>query len=104
MLLDEKDTQNPFHTMIRKQDSTTNLLPFRLDTQLTGWMLMNKAPLLINDFQSDKRFSSVKDVEFPIKSLLSVPMHMKGKMIGLVTVLIKRMIPVLQLMIKDCLE
>ena len=67
MLLDEKDTQNPFHTMIRKQDSTTNLLPFRLDTQLTGWMLMNKAPLLINDFQSDKRFSSVKDVDFPIK-------------------------------------
>lgn len=86
MLLDEKDTQNPFHTMIRKQDSATNLLPFRLDTQLTGWMLMNKAPLLINDFQDDKRFSSVKDVDFPIKSLLSVPMQMKGKMIGLVTV------------------
>lgn len=86
MLLDEKDTQNPFHTMIRKQDSATNLLPFRLDTQLTGWMLMNKAPLLINDFQSDKRFSSIKDVDFPIKSLLSVPMQMKGKMIGLVTV------------------
>ncbi|HKI77122.1 MAG TPA: GAF domain-containing SpoIIE family protein phosphatase [Ignavibacteriaceae bacterium] len=86
MLLDEKDTQNPFHTMIRKQDSTANLLPFRLDTQLTGWMLMNKAPLLINDFHADKRFSSVKDVDFPIKSLLSVPMQMKGKMIGLVTV------------------
>lgn len=86
MLLDEKDTQNPFHTMIRKQDSSANLLPFRLDTQLSGWMLMNKAPLLINDFQADKRFSTVKDVEFPIKSLLSVPMQMKGKMIGLVTV------------------
>jgi phosphoserine phosphatase RsbU/P len=86
MLLDEKDTQNPFHTMIRKQDSSSNLLPFRLDTQLSGWMLMNKAPLLINDFQADKRFSTVKDVEFPIKSLLSVPMQMKGKMIGLVTV------------------
>ena len=86
MLLDEKDTENPFHTMIRKQDSAANLLPFRLDTQLTGWMLMNKAPLLINDFQTDKRFSSVKEVDFPIKSLLSVPMLLKGKMIGLVTV------------------
>lgn len=90
MLMDEKDTQNPFHTMIRKQDSTTNLLPFRLDTQLTGWMIMNKAPLLINDFQSDKRFSTVKDVDFPIKSLLSVPMLLKGKMIGLVTVFNKK--------------
>ena len=90
MLLDEKDQENPFHTMIRKQDSTTNLLPFRLDTQLTGWMLMNKAPLLINDFQTDKRFSSVKDIDFPIKNLLSVPMQLKGKMIGLVTVFNKK--------------
>ena len=90
MLLDEKDQENPFHTMIRKQDSTTSLLPFRLDTQLTGWMLMNKAPLLINDFQTDKRFSSVKDIDFPIKNLLSVPMQLKGKMIGLVTVFNKK--------------
>ncbi|MCH7827701.1 MAG: hypothetical protein IIC75_07010, partial [Bacteroidetes bacterium] len=35
MLLDEKDEDKPFHTMIRKQDSSINLLPFRLDTQLT---------------------------------------------------------------------
>lgn len=90
MLLDEKDQQNPFHTMIRKQDSTTNILPFRLDTQLTGWMLMNKAPLLINDFQTDKRFIVLKETEFPIKSLLSVPMLLKGKMIGLVTIFNKQ--------------
>jgi len=91
MLLDEKDQDNPFHTMIRKQDSTTNLLPYRLDTQLTGWMLVNKNPLLINDFKSDRRFQTdPNDSDIPIKSLLSVPMQLKGKMIGLITVFNKK--------------
>ena len=91
MLLDEKDEAKPFHTMIRKQDSTINLLPYRLDTQLTGWMLVNKNPLLINDFQNDRRFQTATNgADFPIKSLLSVPMQMKGKMIGLITVFNKK--------------
>jgi len=93
MLLDEKDQQNPFHTMIRKQDSISNLLPYRLDAQLTGWMLKNKNPLMINNFESDTRFNfvskqnqSLTDKNFPVKSLLSAPMLLKGKMIGLLTV------------------
>ncbi|MCH8170692.1 MAG: SpoIIE family protein phosphatase [Bacteroidetes bacterium] len=92
MLLDEKDEEKPFHTMIRKQDSSINLLPFRLDTQLTGWMLVNQDPLLLNDFQNDRRFhtESGNGTDFPIKSLLSVPMQVKGKMIGLITVFNKK--------------
>ncbi len=90
MLLDEKDSKNPFHTMIRKQDSSTDFQPLRLDTQLTGWMLLNKAPLVINNFETDTRFTSVKYTDFPIKSLLSVPMLLKGKMLGLITVFNKR--------------
>jgi sigma-B regulation protein RsbU (phosphoserine phosphatase) len=90
MLLDEKDQNNPFHTMIRKQDSVSNILPFRLDAQLTGWMLKNKTPLLINDLKKDARFKFIVEEEFPINSLLSVPMMLKGKMIGLLTVFNKR--------------
>ena len=86
MLLDEKDIVNPFHTMIRKQDSISDLLPYRLDTQLTGWMLKNRSPLLINDFQKDDRFKFIAKKDFPVFSLLSVPMLLKGKMIGLLTV------------------
>jgi phosphoserine phosphatase RsbU/P len=86
MLLDEKDLVNPFHTMIRKQESISDLLPYRLDTQLTGWMLKNKSPLMINDFQNDDRFKFVMKKDFPINSLLSVPMMLKGKMTGLLTV------------------
>jgi len=90
MLLDEKDQDKPFHTMIRKQDTLSNILPYRLDAQLTGWMLKNKNPLLINDLSTDSRFKFMVDKNFPIHSLLSVPMMVKGKMIGLLTVFNKR--------------
>jgi sigma-B regulation protein RsbU (phosphoserine phosphatase) len=90
MLLDEKDQENPFHTIVRKQDTIRDVLPFRLDTQLTGWMIKNKAPLLINDFKTDSRFSWLTDRELPVHSLLSVPMMLKGRMIGVVTVFNKR--------------
>ncbi len=90
MLLDEKDENKPFHTMIRKQDSITNLLPYRMDAQLTGWMLKNKNPLIVNDLGSDPRFKFMVDEKFPIHSLLSVPMIVKGKMVGVLTVFNKR--------------
>jgi len=90
MLLDEKDLSKPFHTMIRKQDSLSNILPYRMDAQLTGWMLKNKNPLIVNDLASDPRFKFMVDKNFPIRSLLSVPMMVKGKMIGLLTVFNKK--------------
>ena len=90
MLLNEQDQEKPFRTMIRKQDSVSNYLPYRLDAQLTGWMLKNKTPLLINDLEKDSRFNFMVNNEFPIHSLLSVPMNVKGKMIGLLTVFNKK--------------
>ncbi len=86
MLLDEKDRENPFRTMVRKQDTVANVLPYRLDTQITGWMIKNKAPLLINDFRNDDRFNWLAQKDVSVRSLLSVPMLLKGKMIGLIGV------------------
>ena len=86
MLLNENDMINPFHTMIRKQETINNVLPFRLDNQLTGWMLKNKSPLLVNNFKDDYRFKFNVEKEFPVTTLLSVPMLLKNKMIGLLTV------------------
>jgi sigma-B regulation protein RsbU (phosphoserine phosphatase) len=90
MLLDEKDNQNPFRTMVRKQDTVADILPYRLDTQLTGWMLKHQTPLLVNNFHNDERFKGISETESHIRSLLSVPMLLKGKMIGLLTVFNKR--------------
>lgn len=90
MLLDKQDADKPFQTMIRKQDSSPNILPYRFDSQITGWMLKNKSPLLINNLKSDKRFKFTDEADIPVKTLLSVPMSLKGKMIGLLTVFNKK--------------
>ncbi|MBT8380873.1 MAG: SpoIIE family protein phosphatase [Ignavibacteriaceae bacterium] len=90
MLLEEQDTEKPFQTMIRKQEVSANILPYRFDAQLTGWMLKYKAPLLVNDIKSDDRFKYIDDIDLPFNTLLSVPISLKGSMIGLLTVVNKK--------------
>jgi sigma-B regulation protein RsbU (phosphoserine phosphatase) len=90
LLLDEKVEEKPFQTMIRGWDTNADALPYRLDTQLTGWMLKNKAPLLINDFEKDNRFQTVSEKTSLVHSLLSVPLLAKNRMIGLLTVFNKK--------------
>jgi sigma-B regulation protein RsbU (phosphoserine phosphatase) len=90
MLLDEQKQENPFQTMVRRADSSNEILPFRLNTQLTGWMLKHQKPLLVNDFQNDDRFKGLAGVDFSIRSLLSVPLISKGRMIGIINVFNKK--------------
>jgi serine phosphatase RsbU (regulator of sigma subunit) len=89
-LLDEEVKENPFRTMVRSQDSMAEVLPYRLDTQLTGWMLNNRKPLLVDDFKTDTRFRAVPGELSQIHSLLSVPLLSKNRMIGLITVFNKK--------------
>jgi len=90
MLLEERDTQHPFRTMVRKADTMATVLPYRLGSQLTGWMLKNKKPLLSNDLDQDDRFQLRENEDLPIRSLLSVPLLLQGRMIGLLTVFNKK--------------
>ncbi len=84
MLLNTKGDGTLFKTMIRKGDSRSDMLPYRLDAQLSGWMLKNKKSLIINDFANDKQFMKRGSEAFKIKSLACVPLIAKGNMIGLI--------------------
>ena len=90
LLLEEQKTEKPFQTLCRIGDVSSLRLPYRLDDQLSGWMLKNRAPLLINDMSSDRRFSTGEGDLFPVHSLLCVPMVCKGKMTGLLVVFNKK--------------
>jgi len=90
MLLDESDKEKPLHTMIREQQSSLDLLPYRFDAQLTGWMLKNQEPLLVNNLKEDERFKDLIDKTTPFESFLSVPLRVKNKMRGILTVFNKR--------------
>ncbi|MBN1896031.1 SpoIIE family protein phosphatase [bacterium] len=90
MLLEPGQSANPLRTMVRKAETRSDTGPYRLDSQLTGWMLNNQKPLLINDLKNDERFCTDRDAACPYCSLLSVPLLSKGRMIGLLTVFNKK--------------
>ena len=86
MLLRNEEDSDPFRTMARKAYSGSDVVPYRFGQQLTGWMLKNQKPLLVNDLARDSRFHGLAGEDFPMRSLLSVPLRAKGKMVGLLNV------------------
>ena len=89
-LLAKEEEEEKFFTMIRRQDLTHQRLPIHLDDQITGWMLRKQEPLLSNDVLEDTRFVLTKNVGTSIKSMLCVPLIVKGKLIGYLAVFNKK--------------
>lgn len=74
---------DPTKTLVRVMRPGQDGLPMRLGIQLTGWMHKNRRPLVINDLATDERFGGSDVQNLPIKSLLSVPLELKGRLIGI---------------------
>ena len=85
-----EDQSEPLKTLVRVMDKKFDNIPYRLGMSLTGWMLKNQKPLLINDITTDARFSGISLETGDIKSILSVPLKVKNKMIGHISVFNKR--------------
>ncbi len=88
-LLNLEDMMAPLNTMVRNYDSSHDMIAFRLNNQITGWMLHNKKPLVCNDLKSDNRFH-ITESELAYNSLLAVPLSLKGKMTGLIALFNKK--------------
>lgn len=88
----EENEQNssPLKTMIRKVDVLSAMGPYRLNAHLTDWMIKNQKPLLSNDLVLDERFQDVPVSDLNIRSLLSVPLVLNGRMIGLINLFNKK--------------
>lgn len=89
-LLDEQENSDPFKTMIRKVDVSKPIGRYRLDDHLSGWMLKNRKPLVINDVSTDGMLRGVQLTNEAIQSILSVPLMCKGKLIGILNVFNKK--------------
>lgn len=89
-LVDESEGQDPFKTLIRKANNTSFEGRFRLDEELSGWMMHNRKPLLINNFDENTTFTGSHSKVKRIESLLSVPLQCKGKFIGILNLFNKK--------------
>ena len=88
LLFDRLEQGASLKTRKIDQDDS-QIIPMRLGDQITGWMLKNRKPLVINDFESETRFRSAS-AGSDIQSLLCVPMMLKGRLIGVVNVFNKQ--------------
>jgi sigma-B regulation protein RsbU (phosphoserine phosphatase) len=85
-LLENGAQDSQFKTIMRQADQSSGYMPFHLDTQITGWMMKNKKPLIVDDLDNDDRFRTLESEENPIRTLLSVPLILKGRIIGALNV------------------
>ncbi|MCY4189084.1 MAG: GAF domain-containing protein, partial [Bryobacterales bacterium] len=90
LLFDRLEQGASLKTVVRKiEQDDSRVIPMRLGDQITGWMLKNRRPLVINDFESETRFRGTSGSSH-VQSLLCVPMLLKGRLIGVVNVFNKQ--------------
>jgi sigma-B regulation protein RsbU (phosphoserine phosphatase) len=83
-LVDESPA-SAMQTLVRTVDGRNAGKQFHIDQQLLGWMQLHKQALLINAPATDERFKGVQ-WDSSIRSVLSVPLIVKSKVRGLLTV------------------
>ncbi|MDZ7692841.1 MAG: GAF domain-containing SpoIIE family protein phosphatase [Balneolaceae bacterium] len=79
-----------FQTMIRRQDSSSEKVPIKLDSRLTGWMLKKQTILLSNNIREDDRFNFLDESSYSFRSILCAPLLVKGNLIGYLAVFNKK--------------
>jgi Nif-specific regulatory protein len=59
---------------------------------IAGWVAEKNRSLIVNDVDSDSRFSSdiSKKVDYPTRSILAVPMRIKDRCVGVIEILNKK--------------
>ena len=83
--------ERPLQTLIRQRsDDLSGLRDYRLDAEITGWVLKNKQALKIDDLANDRRFNISVKTKPDIHSLLCVPIWLQAKLLGILTVVNKR--------------
>jgi Nif-specific regulatory protein len=73
-------------TLLRGVPPQNHSLSHMIDSHLTGWIVHNKQPLVIDDLTDDPRFPGFKGKDYPVKAVLSVPLIAKDQVIGAINI------------------
>jgi GAF domain-containing protein len=77
-------------TMMRQDDDSKLKHNYHVSTNITGWVLLNKKPLIIEELSTDKRFSTTKEENKDIHSVLCVPIWFSGRILGILMMINKK--------------
>jgi len=89
MLLDEENNELEFRVVLGPKSEEVRDLRLPLGKGIAGWVAQHGEPVLIPDAYADSRFNPAFDKKsgYVTKSMLTVPLIYKSKVIGVVNVL-----------------
>jgi signal transduction histidine kinase/CheY-like chemotaxis protein/AraC-like DNA-binding protein len=90
ILLVTKNPKDPFKTIIRQDDRSSLKHTYHVGEHITGWVLLNKEALVIEDLSKDMRFHSTEEEKKDIHSVLCVPIWFEGNIIGVMMAINKK--------------
>ena len=92
MLLDEKTNELTFEVATGDPAAEVAQMRVPADQGVAGWVLKHKKAAVVNDVQKDERFYSQIDRAsgYKTRSMLAVPLDIRGRMIGVVEMINKR--------------
>ena len=92
MLLDEATNELTFEVATGDPAAEVAQMRVPADQGVAGWVLKNKKPALVSDVQKDERFYAQIDRAsgYKTKSMLAVPLDIRGRIIGVVELINKR--------------
>lgn len=92
MLLDETSHELTFEVATGDPAAEVAQMRVPADQGVAGWVMKNRKPALVNDVQKDERFYAQIDRAsgYKTKSMLAVPLDIRGRIIGVVEMINKR--------------
>ncbi len=90
ILLVTKNQKDPFKTIIRQDDRSSLKRSYHVGENITGWVLLNKTSLIIENLSLDKRFQPTEEEKRDIHSVLCVPIWFEGNIIGIMMAINKK--------------
>lgn len=93
LLLDEKTDELYFDVAVGSASDSVKQIRLKVGEGIAGWVAKERKPLIVNDVTKDPRFTQRvdKSTSFKTKSILAVPLHAKGRLIGVVEAINKEM-------------
>jgi sigma-B regulation protein RsbU (phosphoserine phosphatase) len=82
ILLVTEQERTPLKTLVRQINNTSLMSSYKVGSHITGWVLQNKQPLIIENLSTDSRFVTTKEEKEHIKSVICVPISVSGELIG----------------------
>ncbi|TEU12849.1 MAG: GAF domain-containing sensor histidine kinase [Anaerolineales bacterium] len=91
MLVDKNTGELHFETVSGSKREEVKRVTVPLDGSIAGWIVREGKPLLIPDVRQDPRFYAQVDetTDFETRSILGVPLQVRGKVIGVLEALNK---------------